>query len=250
MGPEDKVDFEVRLLSGEVAAKLYMSPEETVGRALTAALAESPWPAATGQLCFEGKKLSPGATLRSSGIVDGSVLHLLRVPCYWHKENCGELAEIDNDGLTVRRRGHFSKAVVVASVPTRAFRIQILNMEMSWSGGVELGFCASPPEELPPVLPEELASLPKSWASGNDACLTVNEGIRSRRNSWKWMDGVNSNENIKVGDVVTCRVDDGFLRITVNETVVADWPARIPEDVDVYPAVGLYGTTQAIQMLP
>eukprot|EP00425_Heterocapsa_triquetra_P019403 CAMPEP_0195127346 /NCGR_PEP_ID=MMETSP0448-20130528/136795_1 /TAXON_ID=66468 /ORGANISM="Heterocapsa triquestra, Strain CCMP 448" /LENGTH=226 /DNA_ID=CAMNT_0040165081 /DNA_START=1 /DNA_END=677 /DNA_ORIENTATION=- len=226
-----------------------MFPEDSVSRVLRAALADSPWRTAAGQLCFNGTVLDPRASLESSGVGDGSVLYLLRMACVWHRERCGELAEVSQDGLTARRRGHFSKAVVMAAVPTRAFRIEILETDMSWSGGVELGFCAIPPSELPPVLPPELASLPKSWASGNDACLTVNMGVPSRVGSCTWREGVNANENLRAGDILTCTVEDGSLRIQVNDVVVADWPAGIPEDIEVYPVAGLYGTTQAVQLL-
>merc|ERR1712151_1396394 len=119
------------------------------------------------------------------------------------------------------------------------------------SGGLEFGFIATAPEDLPAKLPNKLDKLPLTWISDSVGNLIANT-------EWKlehqWQCDIPgapaAPELLKAGDIVECTAGyGGRLRIVVNGSLLADWPANIPDEVALHPIINIFGKAVAVELL-
>ena len=52
------------------------------------------------------------------------------------------------------------------------------------------------------------------------------------------------------GTVVDMKCREQRFQVLLDGKLVVDWPLKVPDDVDLYPLVSVYGTTRAIKLLP
>merc|ERR1712232_320769 len=133
----------------------------------------------------------------------------------------------------------------------RTFRLRLVEDTECRYGGLELGFIATAPEDLPAKLPNKLDKLPQTWVSDSVGNLIAN-------GEWKlehqWQEDSSgapaAPELLKAGDVIECTAGDGgTLRVVVNGSTVADWPAGIPDGATLHPIVNIFGKAVAVELL-
>lgn len=144
----------------------------------------------------------------------------------WDATVHGPNARVSADGRQAARWNGFCEAVIVGANPARCFRFRVTQTEAPYSGGAEVGFAPGP---LAAPLPESATMLAGSWVFGFG-------------NFWP--------ARLQVGDVVQCSAMNGSLQVKVNDVVVVECAACPPNDTVIYPVVGLYGRTQAVELLP
>jgi len=52
------------------------------------------------------------------------------------------------------------------------------------------------------------------------------------------------------GTIVDVLCKNGKFQILLDGKIAADWDIQVPDELDLYPIVSVYGTTQAIKLLP
>mmetsp|Transcript_46784 Transcript_46784/g.109518 ORF Transcript_46784/g.109518 Transcript_46784/m.109518 type:complete len:287 (-) Transcript_46784:32-892(-) len=175
----------------------------------------------------------------------------LKVGVSWNGVHKGRNASILEDRLSVKRvrgageteefpPGH---AIVVSSGAARAFRFEVLDNNSVYKGGFEVGFASCPPEELPQPLPEQARDLPCAYVS--DSCGRLVVFGEEEPGSPPW-----NHRLLPSGTVVDVRCKDGKFQVLLNGKTAADWHLNVPDELDLYPLVSVYGTTQAVKLLP
>lgn len=240
---EDVLDLEIIFVSGALAASLSAVPvTDSVASVTRAASSAGP----PGQLLYGAQVLDPRQTLQAYGINTGATLTLVRRSFTWDGARFGKQAVLSREagGVVARRTQSFCHAVVAAAWAGREIRIRILETS-HWSGAVELGFTATAPDDLPGELPAEARDLPLSWIMGNSGNVLVNGvGLKAPTPRGNWT------TEWRPGDVATCTATDaGWFRVDVNGALAMSVPADIPTDIQIYPVVGVYGKTTAIELL-
>lgn len=184
--------------------------------------------------------LSDDATMCSLGLAGcTSTLQLIADRSLtWHRGIRGNNAEISEDGQTAKRVNSFYEAIVFCAVPSRSCRIRIVEMENCWSGSLELGFAALPPEELG-----------FKRGTGNISSVAMSIGTST---SEPW------HVHLRVGSIVQWQLlQDGSIKVTV-EGKRDHWTSspqqprfkrKVQKAQEVYPFAGIYGMTQAIELL-
>lgn len=233
-------EVEVRLVSGVIAARLTLTGKETVDhvrRAVTGG-----FPAA---LLHGARLLDPRATFAELGVEHGASLTLVRRAFTWDGALSGRNAALEDDGRTARRAASYWHAVLVASQPARRFALRVLDNAGDWGGAVELGFTSAAPCDLPAELPATADRLPGSWVVDNTGDLRVDGLAASSPREAGW-----NARDLQPGDLVAVEATHcGTLRVEVNGKVVLEYAAAIPATEDLYPAVGLFGKTRAVELL-
>lgn len=168
----------------------------------------------------------------------------------WHGVHKGRNAEILEDRLTVKRvnggkglelpEGH---AIVVSSGVAREFRFLLLDNDGVFRcGGFEAGFSSLPADELP-AMPETARELPMSYVSDSKGHLVVDGEQKTTATPWK-------HYFVPSGTVVDVKCKEGAFQVLLDGKLMADWKISVPDEMDLYPLVSVYGTTQAIKLLP
>lgn len=248
--PAEQLEFEVRLISGEVQASVCLASSETVDAARRLAS-----PHAYARLLLGMCLLEPGSTLAAAGVTNGAVLTLVRAAFSWDSPALGRLVSLTG-GRTARRTTSFCYAVIVARSPAARFRVRVLDNTGGWSGGLEIGFVRQRPTDdemnaTTACLPRNASLLPDVYAAS-----FINESDSELRDSGgaRWQ-AKQLLENVREGDVIECSVSDsGKLRLAVQSGDEADeraqeLPLSIPPGVELYPVVSLYGKMQALELL-
>lgn len=169
----------------------------------------------------------------------------------WNGIYKGRNAAIQQDRLTVKRTrgsgetaefppGH---AVVVSSGVSREFRFEVLDNGSVFKGGFEAGFVSCPPEELPQPLPETARELPCAYVSDSAGRLVVLGEEMTELLPWR-------HRLLPNGTIVDVLCKNGKFQVLLDGKIAADWDIQVPDDLDLYPLVSVYGTTQAIKLLP
>eukprot|EP00931_Biecheleriopsis_adriatica_P008722 TRINITY_DN109866_c0_g1_i1.p1 TRINITY_DN109866_c0_g1~~TRINITY_DN109866_c0_g1_i1.p1 ORF type:complete len:306 (-),score=64.75 TRINITY_DN109866_c0_g1_i1:81-971(-) len=182
--------------------------------------------------------------------------HLLKSGVAWDRIRKGSNADISDDGLIVRRpvgfqepagadersrsRGH---ALVVSSGTAREFSFRLLDNNGVYEGGFEAGFSALPPSDLPEPLPETASALEEAWVSDMNGYLVVDSEKDLEARAWQHL-------FVREGAVVSVGYRGGKLRIHLDGDLVAEWDVFVPDEIDLYPVVSVFGTTRAIELLP
>lgn len=233
-------EVEVRLVSGDVVARLTVAGSETVDQVRRAVTGG---PAA---LLHGSQLLEPrGCTLAELGVGHGASLTLVRRAFTWDGAVSGRNAALEGDGRTVRRSASYWHAVLVAAQPTRRFVLRVLDNAGDWSGAAELGFTSSAPCDLPAELPATADRLSGSWVVDNTGDLRVDGLAASSLRETGW-----SARDLQPGDLLAVEATNcGTLRVEVNGKVALEYSAAIPATEDLYPAVGLFGKTRAVELL-
>lgn len=230
------VEVEVRLMSGDVLARLRLAADAEVRTVLQQS------GAGAGSILLGGRVLQSGASLAQECVKSGDVLTFVRAVFSWDGARLGRLVRLDEDGRTAKRTASFGEALVIASYPSRFFRVRVIDSSAQWSGAMELGFTACCPVELPVELPRRAHLVHRSWVRGHSGCPYILgrslEGEPSVNVDWG------------EGEIVVCSVtQSGELRIETRGQNVAVLPLEIPPDLVLYPLVNLYGQTTALELL-
>ncbi|CAK9053742.1 [Pyruvate dehydrogenase (acetyl-transferring)] kinase isozyme 4 [Durusdinium trenchii] len=168
----------------------------------------------------------------------------------WHGIHKGRNAVIQEDRLTVKRqrssqeRAEFphGHAIVVSTGCAREFRFLLVDNDGVYKGGFEAGFSSMPPDELPDPLPECAKELSCAYVSSPTGHLVV-LGEESEVPPWK-------HHLVASGTVVELKCKEGSFQVLLDGKIVANWPLAVPDEMDLYPLVSVYGTTCAIKLLP
>lgn len=239
------MDIEVRLLSGELTASLRVLSTDTVASVRL----KSTGGRAAGKLLYGSSVLDMRSSLEQAGVPSGATLTLIRSSYSWEGMKRGQKAKVDEDGRTVRRHDDFWNAVVVGPAASRSFQFRVVDNSGAWSGAVELGFTAATPEELPEVLPKNAWELPKSWIISSSSNLII-DGVGVREPEGVACKFQRIQEAWAPMDVIQVMVDDAEqIQITANGNLCAEFNAGIRSEVELYPVIGLYGKTTALELI-
>jgi len=246
------IEVEVRLaFSGVLLTRAKLSSDDTVDSLRRIVVNSRAWPEGAQQLFLGTHALKSSSSLLDAGINDGSVVTVACAALRWHETVRGSQVELSSDGLTASRRDNrkFNGAIIITNGPVRMFQFQIIDSSAHFGGGLEMGFSLVPPDDFHDGLPLSAVSLRHAWIcdcygelhayTGSFHCLDVDYGEQA------W-----DPEMLRAGDVVVCcATERGMMQIDVNGRRVANWEANIPDDVDLYPVVNLYGKTTSVKLL-
>lgn len=242
-GSSEPARLSLQWLSGEEAVALTAAAYETVAQ-LRRRLQKVFAPRSCGcryQLLSASDGLLPDeANMQSLGLSGcSSTLQLVADRSLsWHPSVRGSNAEVSEDGRTAKRVTSFYEAIVFCSLPSKSCRVRIVEMEICWSGSLELGFSVMPPEEL---------GFKKT--TGNISSVAMSIGTST---SEPW------HVYLRVGSVVQWRLlPDGSISVRLEDRRET-WtsypqPLRFKRKLlkarEVYPFAGIYGMTQAIELI-
>jgi hypothetical protein len=246
------IEVEVRLaFSGVLLTRAKLSSDDTVDSLRRIVVNSRAWPEGAQQLFLGTHALKSSSSLLEAGINDGSVVTVACAALRWHETVRGSQVELSSDGLTASRRDNrkFNGAIIITNGPVRMFQFQIIDSSAHFGGGLEIGFSLVPPDDFHDGLPLSAVGLRHAWIcdcygelhayTGSFHCLDVDYGEQA------W-----DPEMLRAGDVVVCcATERGMMQIDVNGRRVANWEANIPDDVDLYPVVSLFGKTTSVKLL-
>lgn len=170
----------------------------------------------------------------------------------WHGVHKGRNAQIMEDRLTVKRLPGSKDfqgfpegdAIVVSSGAAREFRFLLVDNDGVFRcGGFEAGFSTMPADELPQDLPQVARELPMCYVSDAKGQFFVDGVAESGATSWK-------HHLVHSGTVVDLKCKNGAFQVLPDGKMVADWKLVVPDEMDLYPLVSVYGTTLEIKLLP
>jgi hypothetical protein len=252
-GCNHTINIDVKLaFSGLPVAHLKMQLSDTVGDLLRIISKARTWPPGTQQLCLGKQILETGMSLETAGVCDRSVLEVVCTSLRWNSKVKGSHAEISEDGLIVCRRDKqfkFNHAIAMTNGATRNLRFEVLDNSARFAGGVEIGFSSVAPDTLDDGLPPSAVGLRHAWICDCHGALHAYTGsfhaldIDFDEQGW-------DPESLRSGDIVECCVcNAGRLHIQVNDHEVANWDASVPDGLELYPVVSVFGKTTAIKLL-
>mmetsp|Transcript_94237 Transcript_94237/g.218926 ORF Transcript_94237/g.218926 Transcript_94237/m.218926 type:complete len:267 (-) Transcript_94237:16-816(-) len=254
---EEHIHIEVLLMSSAPLVAQWFPSSASVRSLLEVALAATDSHNKDAWLLLNNSKLDAEApSLQSAGIKHGSVLTLvLQKRRLWSEPLLGvnaRLGEESDDGVVVTRaNGFFYKAVVIARYPASHFRVRVIDNTGRWSGALELGFTATHPDHLEGRIPADLANLPECFAVTHSGSLY---GLETHTVLQNW------NEDLRPNDVVKVAVLNAGLGAGADGTEAAEFVVEVDGVVKVraalahaapelYPVVGVYGKTKAVELL-
>eukprot|EP00434_Breviolum_minutum_P024339 symbB.v1.2.021494.t1/scaffold1806.1/size131321/9 len=92
-------------------------------------------------------------------------------------------------------------------------------------------------------MPETARELPMSYVSDSKGQLVVDGEQKTTATPWK-------HYFVPSGTVVDVKCKEGAFQVLLDGKLMADWKISVPDEMDLYPLVSVYGTTQAIKLLP
>lgn len=162
-------------------------------------------------------------------------------PLRWNRALHGPFAEISANGRLARRNNSLAEdwAVVVAARPSRSFSFRVVETS-HYRGAVEVGFSEGLPASTL-SLRCDASWLPRSWVFGGDGRFYHNG---SSTGQW-WA----QQPALGIGALVRCEAFCDRLQVTVDGALVANQAVLMPEHLELYPVVGLYGQTAAVELV-